>query len=112
MLMMQIGVTFPQTEIGTDPGAIRDYAQAASDLGYSHLVAGEHVLSPGLSYPKEGAPYRPTFHQPFTLFGFLAALPPWELIPSVTILPQRQTVLVAKQSAVSDVQTDGTLPRA
>ncbi len=107
--MMQIGVTFPQTEIGTDPGAIRDYAQAASDLGYSHLVAGEHVLSPGLSYPKEVAPVRSTFHEPFALFGFLAALTPLELIPSVIILPQRQTVLVAKQAAEIDVLTGGKL---
>jgi probable F420-dependent oxidoreductase len=109
MLMMQIGVTFPQTEIGTDPGAIRDYAQAASDLGYSHLVAGEHVLSPGLSYPKEVASSRATFHEPFALFGFLAALTPLELIPSVIILPQRQTVLVAKQAAEIDVLTGGKL---
>ena len=41
---MQIGAIFPQTEIGSDPGAIRDYAQAAEDLGYSHLFIADHVL--------------------------------------------------------------------
>ena len=106
---MHFGVTFPQTEIGTDPVAIRDYAQAASDLGYSHIVAGEHVLSPGYTYPKEVAPYRAAFHEPFALFGYLAALTPLELIPSVIILPQRQTVLVAKQAAEIDVLTRGKL---
>ena len=106
---MHLGVTFPQTEIGTDPLAIRDYAQAASDLGYSHIVAGEHVLSPGYSHPKEVAPYRATFHEPFALFGYLAALTPLELIPSVIILPQRQAVLVAKQAAEIDVLTAGKL---
>jgi hypothetical protein len=34
---MQIGVTFPQSEIGADPLVIRDYAQAPEGLGYSHL---------------------------------------------------------------------------
>ena len=41
---MQLGVVFPQTEIGADPGAVRDYAQAAEALGYQHLVVIEHVL--------------------------------------------------------------------
>lgn len=106
---MYFGVTFPQTEIGTDPVAIRDYAQAASALGYSHLVAGEHVLSPGYTYPQEIAAYRAAFHEPFALFGYLAALTSLELIPSVIILPQRQTALVAKQAAEIDVLTAGKL---
>jgi hypothetical protein len=41
---MRIGVTLPQTEITADPVAIRDYAQAAEDLGYTHLLAYDHVL--------------------------------------------------------------------
>jgi probable F420-dependent oxidoreductase len=106
---MDFGVTFPQTEIGTDPIGIRDYAQAASALGYSHLVAGEHVLSPGYTHPQEVAPYRAAFHEPFALFGYLAALTSLELIPSVIILPQRQTALVAKQAAEIDVLTAGKL---
>ncbi|HLI87919.1 MAG TPA: LLM class F420-dependent oxidoreductase [Ktedonobacteraceae bacterium] len=106
---MYFGVTFPQTEIGADAVAIRDYAQAAAALGYSHIVAGEHVLSPGYTHPKEVAPYRASFHEPFALFGYLAALTPLELLPSVIILPQRQTVLVAKQAAEIDVLTGGKL---
>ena len=105
--MMHLGVTFPQTEIGIDPVAIRDYAQAARDLGYSHIVAGEHVLSPGYTHPKEVASYRVAFHEPFALFGYLAALTPLELISSVIILPQRQTALVAKQAAEIDMLTAG-----
>lgn len=41
---MRIGVTFPQTEIGSDPVAVRDWAQAAEDLGFDHIVAFDHVL--------------------------------------------------------------------
>ena len=33
---MQIGVVFPQTEIGEDPGGVRAYAEAVEDLGYAH----------------------------------------------------------------------------
>jgi hypothetical protein len=41
---MQIGVTFPQTEIGADPKVVADYAGAAEDLGYEYLLAYDHVL--------------------------------------------------------------------
>ena len=30
---MQLGVIFPQTEIGADPKAVRDFAQAAEGTG-------------------------------------------------------------------------------
>lgn len=108
---MQIGVTFPQTEIGADPLVIRDYAQAVEGLGYSHLVVFDHVLGadpahrPGWS----GYTWRDMFHEPFVLFGYLAALTHLELLPAVIILPQRQTVLVAKQAAEVDVLTGGKL---
>ena len=107
---MQIGVTFPQTEIGADPIAIRDYAQATETLGYHHLVAFDHVLGgdptkhSGLRYT-----YHHMFHEPFVLFGYLAALTHLELVSSVIILPQRQTALVAKQAAEVDVLTGGKL---
>ena len=41
---MKLGVIFPQTEIGTDPTVIKDYAQTAEDLGYDYLLAYDHVL--------------------------------------------------------------------
>ena len=108
---MQIGVTFPQTEIGADPLAIRDYAQAAEGLGYSHLVAFDHVLGADPTHRPgwRGYTQRDMFHEPFVLFGYLAALTHLELVPAVIILPQRQTALVAKQAAEVDVLTGGKL---
>src|SRR6266571_1578768 len=108
---MQVGVTFPQTEIGADPVVIRDYAQAVQELGYKHLVAFDHVLG---ADPKsrpgwQGYTYRDMFHEPFVLFGYLAALTHLELVPAVIILPQRQTALVAKQAAEVDLLTGGKL---
>ena len=41
---MRLGVVFPQTEIGSDPAVIRDYAQAAEGAGYDHLLVFDHVL--------------------------------------------------------------------
>lgn len=106
---MQIGVTFPQTEIGSDPAGIRDYAQAAEALGYSHLVAFDHVLGadPTNRPGWQRYSHKQMFHEPFVLFGYLAALTKLELVPAVIILPQRQTALVAKQAAEVDVLTGG-----
>lgn len=108
---MQIGVVFPQLEIGTDPHGLRDYAQAARDLGFAHLVAYDHVLGADpKAHPGFQGPYTlaSTFHEPLVLFGFLAGVvPELELATGVIILPQRQAVLVAKQAAQLDLLTGG-----
>ncbi|GCE45969.1 putative F420-dependent oxidoreductase [Thermosporothrix hazakensis] len=105
--MVQIGVVFPQTESGTDTGTIRAYTQAANDLGFQHMVAYDHVVTTGPSHPDTYAYGRQLFHEPFVLFGYLAALTEMELVPAVIILPQRQTALVAKQAAEIDILTKG-----
>lgn len=106
---MQFGVTFPQTEIGADPAAIRDYAQAVEGLGYSHLVAFDHVLGADITNRPGWTRYttRHMFHEPFVLYGYLAAFTQLELVTAVIILPQRQTALVAKQAAEVDILTGG-----
>ena len=108
---MQLGVTFPQTEIGADPVVIRDYAQTVEGLGYKHLVVFDHVLGAGTTNRPgwQGYTHRDMFHEPFVLFGYLAALTQLELVPAVIILPQRQTALVAKQAAEVDILTGGKL---
>ena len=107
---MQIGVVFPQTEIGADRGAVRAYAQRVEELGFSHLLAYDHVVGadPEVHAPWKG-PYNidTTFHEPFVLFGYLAAITAMELVTGIIILPQRQTALVAKQAAEVDLLTDG-----
>jgi probable F420-dependent oxidoreductase len=110
---MRIGVTFPQIEFGNDPIAIRDYAQAIEGLGYTHLLAYDHVLSADFSQRLEmrGAyDLKDPFHEVFVLLGFLAGLTTTlELVTGVLILPQRQTALVAKQAAEVDVLSQGRL---
>jgi probable F420-dependent oxidoreductase len=110
---MQIGVVFPQTEIGASPAAIRDYIQAAEGLGYAHALVFDHVLGADARRRTDwNGPYShlDMFHEPFVLFGYLAALTrQLELVTGVVILGQRQTALVAKQAAEVDVLTGGRL---
>jgi probable F420-dependent oxidoreductase len=107
---MRVGVVFPQTEIGDDVGAVRAYAQRVDELGYVHLLAYDHVVGadPAVHAGWAG-PYNvhTMFHEPFVLFGFLAAVTDLELVTGIIILPQRQTALVAKQAAEVDVLTEG-----
>ncbi len=110
---MQIGVIFPQTEIGADPAVVRDFAQTAEGLGYSHILAYDHVLGAlPEREPKLTGPYthESSFHEPFVLFGYLAGITERvELVTGVIILPQRQTALVAKQAAEIDILSGGRL---
>ena len=110
---VKLGVIFPQIEIGTDPVAIKDYAQAAESLGYDYLLAFDHVLGANAdSRPGWSGAYRHTdsFHEPFVLFGYLAGVTATiGFATGILILPQRQTVLVAKQAAEVDVLSGGRL---
>ena len=93
--------------------AVRDYAQAAEGAGFEHLLVYDHVI--GANPERPGGwrgPYthESLFHEPFVLFGYLAAVAPrLELVTGILIAPQRETVLIAKQAAEVDVLTSGKL---
>ena len=111
---MEIGVIFPQTEIEPDVVAIRDFAQAAQDMGYSYLFIADHVLGADASaydHPLFGMYNHETVvHESLTTMGYLAAVAPkMGLMSGILILPQRQTALVAKQAAEIDVLCGGKL---
>ncbi len=107
---MQIGVVFPQTELGPDAGAVRAYGRRVEELGFRHVMAYDHVVGadPAVHRGWNG-PYdvRTTFHEPMVMFGFLAALTSLELVTGIIILPQRQTALAAKQAAEVDLLSGG-----
>ncbi len=104
---MQVGVIYPQTETAGDPVAVREIGLATERLGFDFLVAYDHVV--GASHdrePKLNGPYTEDdpFHDPFVMFGFLAGITERiEFVTGVLILPQRQTVLVARQAADVDL---------
>ena len=110
---MKTGAVFPQTEIGSDPAAVRDFVQAVEELGYAHMMVYDHVLGADTSHHAnwEGSyTSESMFHEPFVLFGYLAGITTKiELVTAVLILGQRQTALVAKQAAEVDLLTGGRL---
>jgi len=100
---MQMGVVLPHNEIGNDPGALKAYVQGAEALGAKQLLIYDHVLG---ADPDRAGGWRGVydkhvaFHEPLTTLAFIAALTETiELVTTILILPQRQTVLVAKQAA-------------
>ena len=110
---MKFGVVFPMTEYPIDVKAIKDFAQAAEDLGYKHLLTYDHVL--GVNPDREGGwsgpySYKDPFEEPLTLFSFLSGVTKsLEFITGIIILPQRETALFAKQAATLDVLSQGRL---
>lgn len=100
---MQIGAVLPHNEIGTDPGAMKAYAQGLEALGMTHVLLYDHVLGADPERPGGfSGPYDKDvqFHEPLTTFAFIAAVTESiEMVTNILILPQRQTVLVAKQAA-------------
>jgi probable F420-dependent oxidoreductase len=108
---VQIGAVLSQNELGADAGALRAYAQAVQDLAYDFLVTADHVVGAdpaGHPELERVYPLDNILHEPFALFAFVAGVAPrLGLLTSVIILPQRQTVLAAKQAAEVDVLTGG-----
>jgi len=111
---MQIGAVYPQTELGGDPEAVRRIGLAVEELGFDYLLAYDHVL--GATHDDRTPPLRgpytenEPFHDPFVMFAYLAGMTErLEFATGVLILPQRQTVLVAKQAADLDLLSGGRL---
>jgi probable F420-dependent oxidoreductase len=108
---MKFGVVYPQTEFGGDVVALKDFAQTVEGLGFSHILAYDHVLGANPQRPggwQGPYTYQHPFHEPITLFSFLAGVTTnLGFATGVIILPQRQTALFAKQAATLDVLSGG-----
>jgi probable F420-dependent oxidoreductase len=109
---MRLGVMMPLTDIGGEPGVVREFAQAAEEIGYTNLGLPDHVLGVNVASRPDWGDRNTSadlFHDPFVCFGFLAGIcrPTTEFSTQVLILAQRQAVLVAKQAASLDVLCGG-----
>jgi probable F420-dependent oxidoreductase len=115
-MKMKIGAVYPQIELNGDPVAVDRIGRAVEALGYDHLLMYDHVV--GAVHENRNPPlweYGPytdkdPFHDPLVAFGYLAGITKRiELVTGVLILPQRQTVLVAKQATDVDLLSGGRL---
>jgi probable F420-dependent oxidoreductase len=110
---VQIGAVLHQNDLGPDVAVLRDYAQTVQDLGYDFIVASDHVVGADpAAYPNLDRvfPIDSFLREPLTVFAFLSAVAPGlGFLASVVILPQRQTVMVAKQAADIDTLCKGRL---
>ena len=111
---MELGVTVPIVEFGDDLGGVREFVQAAEQLGYTHIRILDHVLGADPRYhpevPRFPYTHQSYIHEPFTLMAFLSGITTTiKLVTGILILPQRQTALVAKQAAEVDVLSGGRL---
>ena len=108
---MQLNAMFPTRDVGNDPTKIRDWAQAAEDLGYAYIEVPDHVF--GAAGRDGWTPIydeKDAFHETFVTLGFLAAVTKHiRLSSGVLIAPQRQTGLIAKQAAEVDLLSGGRL---
>ena len=102
---------FPTRDIGSDPAKIRDWAQAAEELGFAYIEVPDHVFG---AIARDGWTPRydesDPFHETFVTLGFLAAVTKKiRLSSGILIAPQRQTGLIAKQAAEVDLLSGGRL---
>jgi probable F420-dependent oxidoreductase len=108
---MQLGVALPLGDIGGHAPAAREFAQIAEQLGYDDLMLADHVLGVNVESRQDWGDRNTSkdfFHDPFVLFGFLSGCTTRiGFSTQVLILPQRQTVLVAKQAASLDLLSGG-----
>ena len=108
---MKPNAFFPSLDIGTDPAKIRDWAQAAEDLGYAYIEVPDHVF--GAKGRDGWVPLyneKDPFHETFVTLGFLAAVTRTiGLSTGILIAPQRQTGVIAKQAAEVDILSGGRL---
>ncbi len=98
MKELRIGISLPIRELNDDIEAITEFALTAEDLGFTHLRIPDQVIRPQGTYA----------HEPLMLLAYIAAVTQRiELVPSVIVMPSRQTVLLAKQVAELDVLSGG-----
>ena len=113
---MLLGASLPQSELGDDPAAVREWALAVEDMGFDYIAVIDHVLGARPGHPVLQGSRRFHFtserivHEPLVLLGYLAAMTRRvRLVTAIVILPQRQTALVAKQAAEVDLLSGGRL---
>ncbi len=111
---MKIGAIYPQTELNGDPAGLSAMGPAVEQFGYDYLLMFDHVAGAVREDRKQPllGPYSDLdpFHDPLVAFAYLAGITEKiELATGILVLPQRQTLLVARQAADVDLISGGRL---
>lgn len=108
----ELGAVLP-IEIAHSPSEIFTWAKEIESLGFDYIVVYDHVVLKDNQERVLGqASYsiNRAFNEPFVLLGALSAITSRvNFFTGVLVLPQRQTVLVAKQAAEVDHLSGGRL---
>ncbi len=97
---MRIGISIPVRDLQNDHAGIAQFSREAEDLGFTHLRVPDRLAATDVDH----------VHEPLTLLAWVAAhTDSIELVPSVIVLPTRQTIVVAKQAAEIDQLSGGRL---
>ncbi|MFD0568594.1 LLM class flavin-dependent oxidoreductase [Kitasatospora gansuensis] len=103
---MKIGVNVLNFGPGTDPGALRSWAQTVEGLGFDLLMVSDHVAIT----PDVAERYPAPFYEPFTTLSWLVSLTTRvRLGTTVLIAPYRHPLLTARMAANLDELSGGRL---
>lgn len=111
---MKIGAMYPQYEMGADPASIRRFALDVEESGFDYVSLPDHVVATSTKGREPPLPSlfdeHDKWQDPFTVFGFIAAITTTiGLHTGIFILPQRPTLLTARQAADVDLLSGGRL---
>lgn len=107
---MKLAVEFPSVAYREGPEGVTRLARAIEDLGFDQLDMFDHVVMGFPTADRPAGPYPPQMPilEAFMVLAYAAAATSRiGLGTEVLVLPQRQPVLVAKQTATLDILSGG-----
>ncbi|MFE0648633.1 LLM class flavin-dependent oxidoreductase [Streptomyces sp. NPDC059534] len=103
---MKIGVNILNFGPGTDPGALRSWAQTVEGLGFDLLMVSDHIAVT----PDVAERYPEPFYEPFTTLSWLAGITTRVgLGTTVLVAPYRHPLLTARMALNLDLLSGGRL---
>ena len=107
---MKFGLFGINTGPCADPDVIRNVSVAAENAGFESLWTAEHVVLPDPQTPPSPAPPLQPFIHTFTALSFIAAATDKILLGTgITLIAQRNAVVLAKETASVDQLSKGRL---
>ena len=103
---MQLGICLPHYGVTMEPAGMRTFAERVEALGFDSIWVTDHVIVPS----ELDIVYKRRMLDPLTTLGFLAGVTHrLRLGTSVTILPYRNPIVLAKELASVDALSGGRL---